>query len=44
VLGWIVFAIVLYELGSIHRHLHQIECATIGHITDRDGSVWRECK
>lgn len=35
VLFWII-----YTLGEIHRHLHVIECSTVGFATNVDGSVW----
>lgn len=40
---WVLIAILAYELGSIHRHLHEIECKLGNTISDRDGTVWKEC-
>lgn len=40
---WLVVMLFAYELGSIHRHLHSLECRTGDYITDRDGSWWRDC-
>jgi hypothetical protein len=41
----LVYVVVLLlilsgELNRIHRHLHYIECAAFGFVTDVDGSKW----
>jgi hypothetical protein len=39
---WLVVMLVLIsgELTRVHRHLHYIECAAFGFVTDVDGSKW----
>jgi len=42
--AWVAFAICMFdfELSELHRHVHAVECAVTGSISDRDGSVWKE--
>lgn len=36
----LTLAVLLVEVGKIHRHLHVLECALRGEISDTDYSRW----
>ena len=41
---WLLLFLILSlhscEVGKLHKHLHYIECETIGYMTDTDGTRW----
>jgi hypothetical protein len=43
-LMFVLLVVLSAELNRIHRHLHYLECAQLGYVTDVDGSEWDESR
>lgn len=37
--GFVILILISWEMIKIHDHLHSLECATLGYMTD-DGVRW----